>query len=214
MKLTKITFEGVKGVGSIQLDLSSEQQVFTFIGVNGIGKTKLLESLFQFFLLTYKENIQFKIPNFVLEDYKHNSPVIFIASQNRGFIKHNSSPTHKIIGNFIEQLNKLLKDDNIALAISPLIRYEILRAIKWENNEDYETLVLALNELEEFEIGKEIAEQAAKVYRFARAKERKIVNKRNFDLLHVATAKCNKLEIRSNDKDIKKLEQLFLDCDL
>ncbi len=114
----------------------------------------------------------------------------------------------------IEELNKLLKDENIALAISPLIRYEILRGVKWGDNETYKTLLLALNELEEFEIGKEIAEKAAKVYRFARAKERKIVNKRNFDLLHVATAKCNKLEIRSNDKDIKKLEQLFLDCEI
>ena len=89
MKLTKITFEGVKGVGSIQLDLSSEQQVFTFIGVNGIGKTKLLESLFQFYLLTYKDmlsinidNNNLKFPNTVLEDYQHNSSVIFIASQN------------------------------------------------------------------------------------------------------------------------------------
>ncbi len=116
MKLTKITFEGVKGVGSIQLDLSSEQQVFTFIGANGIGKTKLLESLFQFYLLTYKDNIvinrninNLKFPNTVLEDYQHNSPVIFIASQNRGFIKHNSSQTNKIIGNFTERKTQYLK---------------------------------------------------------------------------------------------------------
>jgi ABC-type branched-subunit amino acid transport system ATPase component len=116
MKLTKITFEGVKGVGSIQLDLSSEQQVFTFIGVNGIGKTKLLESLFQFYLLTYKDmlsinidNNNLKFPNILLEDYQHNSPVIFIASQNRGFIKHNSSQTNKIFGNFIERKKQYLK---------------------------------------------------------------------------------------------------------
>lgn len=54
----------------------------------------------------------------------------------------------------IEELNKLLKDENIALAISPLIRYEILRGVKWGDNETYKTLLLALNELEEFEIGK------------------------------------------------------------
>ena len=50
---TNITFEGVKGVGTIALELQPDQRVYTFIGVNGIGKTKMLEALFQYLLISY-----------------------------------------------------------------------------------------------------------------------------------------------------------------
>lgn len=45
-----IQFEGVKGVGKVSLKLDKSAKVHTFIGENGIGKTKLLESLFQFLI--------------------------------------------------------------------------------------------------------------------------------------------------------------------
>ena len=41
-----VRFEGVKGVGIIQVDFVPNQRVYTFIGANGVGKTKLLECLF------------------------------------------------------------------------------------------------------------------------------------------------------------------------
>lgn len=47
----KIRFEQVKGVGTIEVNLPPNQQVYTFIGENGVGKTKFLESLFTSFLL-------------------------------------------------------------------------------------------------------------------------------------------------------------------
>ena len=34
---TNISFEGVKGVGTIALELQPDQRVYTFIGINGIG---------------------------------------------------------------------------------------------------------------------------------------------------------------------------------
>lgn len=42
-----ITIEGLKGVGNVELNLMPNQRVYTFIGSNGVGKTKLLEALFQ-----------------------------------------------------------------------------------------------------------------------------------------------------------------------
>lgn len=41
-----VRFEGVKGVGTIEVDFVPNQRVYTFIGANGVGKTKLLECLF------------------------------------------------------------------------------------------------------------------------------------------------------------------------
>ena len=54
MFFSKIQLEGVKGVGTIKLDLTPEKKVHTFIGENGVGKTKLLESLFQVFLSSHQ----------------------------------------------------------------------------------------------------------------------------------------------------------------
>ena len=34
-------------------------------------------------------------------------------------------------------LNKLLSDENVTLVITPLIRYEVLRGISWDNQENY-----------------------------------------------------------------------------
>lgn len=43
----KLEFEGLVGVGKVQLDLVPDQHIYTFIGANGVGKTKTLEALFQ-----------------------------------------------------------------------------------------------------------------------------------------------------------------------
>lgn len=48
----KLEFEGVVGVGRVQLELKPDQQVYTFIGENGVGKTKMLEALFQVLFFT------------------------------------------------------------------------------------------------------------------------------------------------------------------
>jgi len=43
----KLEFAGLTGVGRVQLDLEPDQHIYTFIGENGVGKTKTLEALFQ-----------------------------------------------------------------------------------------------------------------------------------------------------------------------
>lgn len=52
-----ITFYEVRGIGTIELNLQPNQRVYTLIGENGIGKTKLLECLFTLMLLT-NEKVQ------------------------------------------------------------------------------------------------------------------------------------------------------------
>ncbi|WP_298046310.1 AAA family ATPase [uncultured Cardiobacterium sp.] len=52
-----ITFHEVRGIGTIELNLQPNQRVYTLIGENGIGKTKLLECLFTLMLFT-NEKVQ------------------------------------------------------------------------------------------------------------------------------------------------------------
>lgn len=113
------------------------------------------------------------------------------------------------------QLAGLLNDENVAFAISPLIRYEVLRGVSFDDNERYEYLeaILNLNEFEEFEISRDIATLSSHLFRFSQSKKEDgkdaLVNKRSFDVFHLATAKCYGLELCSNDGDLGKLENLY-----
>lgn len=49
-----VRFEDVKGVGTIEVDFVPNQRVYTFIGANGVGKTKLLECLFTILFLSLR----------------------------------------------------------------------------------------------------------------------------------------------------------------
>lgn len=123
-----ITFEGMKGVGNVVLDFIPNQRVYTLIGINGIGKTKCLESLFQ--VLFYSSEPIFncfkksaKTPEFInfqktnqsttnqnlskspANDFiKHSLPFVFLGSQNRGGIVEKQN-THNalLIGSFEER---------------------------------------------------------------------------------------------------------------
>lgn len=46
------TFEGLRGVGRVELSFVPEQQVYALFGINGVGKTKCLEALFQYHLMS------------------------------------------------------------------------------------------------------------------------------------------------------------------
>jgi len=48
---SQIKLAGVKGVGTIDLNLRPQQRAYALIGANGVGKTKCLEALFQYLLL-------------------------------------------------------------------------------------------------------------------------------------------------------------------
>ncbi|MDO4699277.1 MAG: AAA family ATPase [Moraxella sp.] len=55
--MNKIEIKDLKGVGDVELTLDSGQRVFVFLGTNGVGKTKILETLC-IALLMFVENFQ------------------------------------------------------------------------------------------------------------------------------------------------------------
>ncbi len=54
--LGPVEFEGVRGVGTMQVDFEPGQQVYALIGENGVGKTKFLECLFATLLFRFKDS--------------------------------------------------------------------------------------------------------------------------------------------------------------
>lgn len=134
--LDNIHFNGVKGVGSITLDLMPEQHVYTFIGENGIGKTKLLESLFSALFLSQnilknstpfikwqaipftsvtlneceikKENIDWFTSENPFQVLNNNLPLVLLSAQQRGSVgKHNNSIQQ--LGNRLSRLKNYLE---------------------------------------------------------------------------------------------------------
>jgi predicted ATP-binding protein involved in virulence len=131
-----IKIEGLKGVGSVELNLQENQRVYTLIGANGVGKTKTLEALFQILFYSHQlvsqptNNIairadswvfrtletgksSFNVPsqnivpnslNVLAKHMLHSLPVVFLASQNRGFIQHDNKPA-KAIGTLEQRRN-------------------------------------------------------------------------------------------------------------
>lgn len=137
MVFSKIKLDGVKGVGTIELNLSPEKKVHTFIAENGVGKTKLLESLFQILLGSHEackaiqagynvdllvlnsaniDGIEYlpNTPNFLVSAVfkgisSHSSPFVYMASQNRGFIKHQQQQAVQPIGIFSERRSNYIR---------------------------------------------------------------------------------------------------------
>ena len=115
-----------------------------------------------------------------------------------------------------QQINELLGDTDVAVAITPLIRYEVLRGIAWDEAERYQQLQQILADFEEFDISRDVSELAANLYRFDVDKAKTLneprnFEKRKFDVFHLASAQCNRLELASHDSDIAKLYQQYVD---
>lgn len=51
----ELHIEGLVGVGDVALDFGDEPRVSVLIGPNGIGKTKIVEALFQYLLFTHRQ---------------------------------------------------------------------------------------------------------------------------------------------------------------
>lgn len=134
---TNMRFDGVKGVGAIELDLMPEQHVYTFIGENGIGKTKLLESLFTTLFLSNNlvgkrdlwvknnsipfSNVKLNNHNVILEEsegfssynnpfikLEHHFPLVYLSAQQRGNIGNHNETIQKL-GNRSSRLGAYLE---------------------------------------------------------------------------------------------------------
>lgn len=101
----------------------------------------------------------------------------------------------------------LLTKDDVRLAISPLIRYEVLRGARRVPLDQLETI---LNNIHEFEVGAKDARLAADIFRMDRERQgERAVDKKRFDVFHCACAKLNDLELLSYDGDIEKIQDLI-----
>lgn len=125
-----IEFKNVKGVGSINLQLSNKK-MNVIIGSNGVGKTKTLESLYTQLFFTnkyvadnfyvYSDKIVFekalinktKVSDFIKKNSSyirisdaiesksfHDFPIIYLAAQNRGEIQQKRGNVDGAIGEF------------------------------------------------------------------------------------------------------------------
>lgn len=114
-----------------------------------------------------------------------------------------------------KRLRELLQDSQNIVYITPLIYYEVLRGVDWNDIPNYEKHLQVLKSLSNLNIDKSIANLAAKLFRYERnlrlknGETPKKIDKHNFDIMHFATAKQNSLEIASADEDIVAWEKLY-----
>ncbi|MFC0269158.1 type II toxin-antitoxin system VapC family toxin [Kushneria aurantia] len=103
------------------------------------------------------------------------------------------------------RLAGLLRDPQVRLAITPLIRYEVLRGARHVSLDE---LSAALDDFQEFEIRGRDAYRAAQVFQQA-ARHGRPLDKRRFDVFHCVCAESNELEMLSQDSDIAAIRELM-----
>ncbi|MGX2956888.1 type II toxin-antitoxin system VapC family toxin [Ursidibacter arcticus] len=114
-----------------------------------------------------------------------------------------------------QELIQLSQDPRKTLYITPLIRYEVLRGVQWDNGGEYQKCEAFLSGIASLNIDKHISDWAADIFRFEKhtrvkvGQQTKKVDKHNFDIMHFATAKVYGLHFISNDSDIKDWEDLY-----
>lgn len=96
-------------------------------------------------------------------------------------------------------VNALLLDDTVKIAITPLIRYEVMRGVKRISLEQMQAI---LDDFQEFEITDKEGNFASHIYR----KTNKQTDKHNFDIFHFAVCQIRQLEWQSLDKDFTTLQ--------
>lgn len=110
--------------------------------------------------------------------------------------------------NAAQKLRETLRQENSTVFITPLIRYEVLRGIQWDNADKFNEVENWLNSLTSLNIEKTIANLASELFRFEKymrekaSEQSKKIDKHNFDIMHFATAKIHQLIFLSDDKDI------------
>ena len=106
-----------------------------------------------------------------------------------------------------------LKDPETLLFLTPLIRYEVLRGVEWDNIEKLNTLKNALKAFQVIDINDDISDLARNLFRLDKANQKTgsttVIEKYQFDMFHFAAAKENNLEILSKDRDMSAIENLF-----
>lgn len=94
-------------------------------------------------------------------------------------------------------LTFLLQDKISQIFVSPLVLYEVLRGVNWENEVEFAEAKLLLSHISNINIDKQIAELASNLFRLEKKirstlnENSKKIDKHNFDIMHFSTAKVN-----------------------
>lgn len=123
----------------------------------------------------------------------------------------NADPKKK--ADVLQDLADKLQDPDTLLFLTPLIRYEVLRGVEWDNIDKLNILKNALKPFQTIDINDDIADLARNLFRLDKANQKqgsqKIIEKYQFDMFHFATAKENDLAILSKDRDMTAIQNLF-----
>lgn len=122
------------------------------------------------------------------------------------------------------EIQRLNDDPEVELlAITPLIRFEVLRGIRRDSPAELKEAITRLdaqldNYFADIQITSEVARLAADVYRYVQAQRTRDstqsfldLRRHGFDLLHCACADIFGLQIISQDAHIPKIQQLISD---
>ena len=111
----------------------------------------------------------------------------------------------------IKLLSKIASEEESALYINRLVCIETLRTIHFDNSRIFNEAKESLESFEKLEIKPEVYEKAIHFSRYCHSKGVRLKGKcEAIDFLHFITAKYYNLEMISNDKDLKKLEKIYI----
>lgn len=129
----------------------------------------------------------------------------------------NGTTSAEVRASATEKLAELVKEPDVALFITPLIRYEVLRGVNWLNEDEFLEMQTILNGFPELEITRNISELSANLYRYDSWQAHqpgaiaRNLEKRKFDVFHFCSAHCNGLDLCSLDTDIGRITLLHRD---
>ncbi|MES2944636.1 MAG: hypothetical protein V4772_17345, partial [Pseudomonadota bacterium] len=97
---TTFEFDALRGVGQVELRVRKNQRVYALFGSNGVGKTKCLEALFQFYLKsceTISDELMAELPlqAFVARRYAETDGFSFAIPLPSGFVLPKSGKQDK-----------------------------------------------------------------------------------------------------------------------
>lgn len=99
-------------------------------------------------------------------------------------------------------VSELLQDESVKIAITPLIRYEVLRGVK---NIAFDEMKNILDDFVEFAITDKIGNSASELYKISPKQS----NKHNFDIFHYTVSRVHNLELKTLDKDFSSYNELI-----
>jgi predicted nucleic acid-binding protein len=112
--------------------------------------------------------------------------------------------------NAIQTITDLASNDDTELFINRLVLTEALRTIPQANTKVFREAQATLDSFDLLDINHSIYEKAIAFSRFAKAQGISLKGKCEFiDFINFITAKYYTLDIKSNDKDIPKLEAIY-----